>query len=120
MQTITKNWNSEEFLAYTLLFSANADYVLAREERNLILSKVTEENYNSVRREIAYDNDYQSLQKILAYTSQEGYSDADIDVLLQEIESLFICDGNYDNLERNMFMIFKKVLKNQYGVAHLN
>ena len=62
----------------------------------------------------------QSLQKILAYTSQEEYSDADIDILLQEIENLFICDGNFTRLEKNMLMSLKKLLNRQQHVLGLN
>ncbi len=120
MQCTVNNWNKEEFLAYTLLFSANVDYVIAREERKFILSRVTQKTYETVRREIAYDNDYQSLQKILAYTVKENYSNKDIDVLLDEIKNIFICDGKYVVLERNMLMLFKKIFKNINKATHLN
>lgn len=117
--TAVKEWNNDDFLAYTLLFSAKADFVFAREERNLILTKVNESTYNSIRKELAFDNDYQSLQKILEYANT-NCSEEDVNALLNEVENLFTCDGNFDRLEKNMLMNLKKLLKKQQNVAFLN
>ena len=116
---VLKQWNNDDFLAYTLLFSAKADFVYAREERELILTKVGQTTYNSIRKELAYDNDYQSLQKIINYANS-NCSESDINVLLKEVENLFICDGNFTRLEKNMLMSLKKLLNRQQHVLGLN
>ena len=104
MNTKKSNWTSDEFLAYILLYSANADYVFDQKEKNLILNKVDTNSYKKVSKELAYDNDYQSLQKILLYTENHKYDNNKINLLLHEIELLFMCDGKYDILEKNMMM----------------
>ncbi len=111
MQQTEQNWTSDEFLAYTLLYSAHADYFFDDEEKDLILSKIDNSIYESILRELSKDNDYQSLQKILTYTQEHKFSNNEIDLLLYEIELLFMCDGEYDVLEKNMLMNLTHLLK---------
>jgi len=107
------HWTNDEFLAYTLLYSAHADYFFDDEEKDLILSKIDNTIYESILRELSKDNDYQSLHKILAYTQANKYNNNEVDLLLYEIELLFMCDGDYDILEKNMMMNLSNLLKNK-------
>ena len=119
MKTIMTNWTKDEFLAYTLLYSAHADYILDQEEKEMILDRVDASAYYKVSRELERDNDYQSLQKILSYTQTNKYSQEEIDTLMHEIELLFMCDGEYDILEKNMMMSLTKLLKHQNDTSAL-
>lgn len=112
-------WTNDEFLAYTLLYAAHADFIFDDEEKDMILAKVNINAYKNVVNELLNDNDYQSLQKILKYIQKHKYNKKDIDVLLHEIELLFMCDGEYDILEKNMMMNLTKLLKHQ-GDAELS
>ena len=107
------HWTNDEFLAYTLLYSAHADYFFDDEEKDLILSKIDNTIYENILRELSKDNDYQSLQKILAYTQANKYNNNEVDLLLYEIELLFMCDGDYDILEKNMMMNLSNLLRNK-------
>lgn len=111
MQQTATHWTNDEFLAYTLLYSAHVDYFFDDEEKDLILSKINGNIYEDVLRELSKDNDYQSLQKILAYTQEHKFNNNEIDLLLYEIELLFMCDGEYDILEKNMMMNLTHLLK---------
>lgn len=111
MEQPTQHWTNDEFLAYTLLYSAHADYFFDDEEKDLILSKVNNNIYQDILKELSKDNDYQSLQKILAYTQEHKFNNNEVDLLLYEIELLFMCDGEYDILEKNMMMNLTHLLK---------
>ena len=111
MNQITQHWTNDEFLAYTLLFSAHADYFFDEEEKDLILSKIDQTIYENILLELSKDNDFQSLQKILAYTREHKFNNNEVDLLLYEIELLFMCDGEYDILEKNMMMNLTHLLK---------
>lgn len=113
MKQSRQHWTYNEFLAYTLLYSAHVDYFFDDEEKDLILSKINQTTYENILRELSKDNDYQSLQKILAYTQEHKYSNSRIDLVLYEIELLFMCDGDYDILEKNMMMNISNLLKNK-------
>ncbi|PHS07552.1 MAG: hypothetical protein COA88_08495 [Kordia sp.] len=111
MKQPAQHWTNDEFLAYTLLYSAHADYFFDDEEKDLILSKVDNNIYDNILKELTKDNDYQSLQKILAYTNKHKFNNNEVDLLLYEIELLFMCDGEYDALEKNMMMNLSNLLK---------
>ena len=113
MKQSIQHWTNDEFLAYTLLYSAHVDYFFDNEEKDLILSKVDYAIYENILRELSKDNDYQSLQKILAYTQEHKYSNDRVDRLLYDIKLLFMCDGDYDILEKNMMMNLSNLLKNK-------
>ena len=113
MKQPSQHWTNDEFLAYTLLYSAHADYFFDDEEKDLILSKVNNNIYETILKELSKDNDYQSLQKILAYTNEHKFNNNEVDLLLYEIELLFMCDGEYDILEKNMMMNLTHLLKHQ-------
>jgi len=120
MEPTTQHWTNDEFIAYTLLYSAHADYYFDDEEKDLILSKINNDIYDPILKELSKDNDYQSLQKILSYTQEHKFNNNEIDLLLYEIELLFMCDGKYHTLEKNMMMNLTHLLKNSrnVGVIH--
>lgn len=53
-------------------------------------------------------NDYQSLQKIIK--GVEYHNSDDLKLLFADIKTLFLSDGEYDIMERNMFLYLKKIL----------
>ncbi|OUR91850.1 hypothetical protein A9Q87_08590 [Flavobacteriales bacterium 34_180_T64] len=104
------NWTKEELVAYVLLFAANSDFTEDKDEKELILSKVDKSTYKSINKEFQQDNDFQSIQKILAGLKQHNYSKGDLDILFADIKALFLADGNYDTIERHMFADLKRLL----------
>ena len=109
-QMNNSNWTKEELVAYILLFAANSDFTEDNDEKELILSKVDKSTYKSINKEFQKDNDFQSIQKILSGLKQHNYSKGDIDLLFADIKALFLADGNYDTIERNMFTNLKRLL----------
>ena len=67
MQVVSRQWSKDEFKAYLLLFSAQANMVESASEKAFILQRVGVEHYEHIHEEIDKDNDYQSIQKILDY-----------------------------------------------------
>lgn len=105
------NWTKNELVAYILLYMANTNFVESNTEKNIIISKVNMNTFQKIHDEFDNDNDYQSLQKIINGLKQHNYSKDDIDVLFVDIKLLFLSDGEYDILEKNMFLYLKKILK---------
>ena len=108
---IETSWTKEEFQAYVLLYVAHSDYVLKEREKGLILKKVDRESYRNVIEELQGDNDYQSIQKILSSLKKHEYSDADIDMLFQDIKAVFLADETFSRIEQNLFLGLKRVLR---------
>jgi hypothetical protein len=104
------NWTNKEFKTYVLLYAAQSNYIETESESEYILSKVDEAIFNSIHTEIVHDNDYQSMEKIKNYLSENEYSIEDKESLLKDIKNVFFADGSVDVLERNVFLFLKKII----------
>ena len=78
----TSNWNKDELMAYILLYAAHSDFKENNHERNVIISKVDMQTFQKVHDEFSQDNDFQSIQKILASIETHKYSSEKIDEIL--------------------------------------
>jgi thiosulfate/3-mercaptopyruvate sulfurtransferase len=105
-----KHWTKKELVAYILLYAAQSDFVESNKEKNVIISKVDMKTFQRIHDEFDKDNDYQSIQKIIAGLKEHQYSKMDIDLLFADIKGLFFADGNYDTTEQSMYMFLKRIL----------
>lgn len=104
------HWTKEELVAYILLYTAHSNFEEANMERNVIISKVDMQTFQKIHDEFDKDNDYQSLQKIIKGVEEHNYNNDELKSLFFDIKALFLSDGEYDILERNMFLYLKKIL----------
>lgn len=111
MKNFETNWTRSEFKAYLLSYAANANYFESEEEKDVICSKISVKEYDQIHKELAKDNDYQSIQKILYTLEKYKYDKDDLENLIQDIKKLFYADDEFDVLEENMLYALKKILK---------
>ncbi|WP_299110113.1 hypothetical protein [uncultured Tenacibaculum sp.] len=112
MGTITEtNWTKKELYTYLFIYCMNADFIEAPEELERITSKVDNDTYQRMHSEFDADNDYASIQKVKESLINLNISDAEIEVLFEEMKDLFLADGKYEILERNLMLGLRKVLK---------
>ena len=111
MITSIKNWTRDEFKAYILLYAAYCDQIENRKEKNYILSKVDRKTYEDIHYELKADNDYQSIQKIIAALERFDYSEEDLQRLSAEIMELFLADEKFDSVEQCVYMMLNKIIK---------
>ena len=101
----------QDFLAYALLYASEADFELSDEEREYILSKVDSKSFSKSLKEIQTDNDIQRINKIKGRFKHLNYTEEHLKILIDEMFNLFNIDGNYSNLERNLMLGLKRLLK---------
>lgn len=101
-------WNKKEFKAYTLLYCSQADLSESNAERGVIVKKVGKENYNHIYTEIEKDNDYTRIQKIISSANRLDYNH---EKLLKDMKEVFFSDGEFDEIEKGIFILLKKLLK---------
>lgn len=106
---MTTNWTKEELLAYILIWSANADFIVNDSEKDLILSKVDESTYKHIRREFQQDNDNERLEKVNASFDSLNYSPDDKTAIFEDMKELFLSDGDFNTLEKNLERGFKHI-----------
>ena len=111
MDDFTTDWTHQELKAYMLLYCANADFIVSREEKEYIKSKVGEDEYQKIRREFEKDNDYQQIQKINSAIERFDYSKEEIDAAFNSIKDLFLSDGEMDIMEQNIYRGLKHLLQ---------
>lgn len=101
------NWNKKEFKAYVLLHCSQADFEESNAERGLIVNKVGKDNYNHIYEELEKDNDYTRVQKIMATSKRLNY---DHEQMLTDMKEVFFADGEFDAVEKGVFLMLKRVL----------
>lgn len=107
---ITTDWTKREFKAYLLAYAAHANFFESEEEKEYIHKIVSDKQYDLIHRELAKDNDYRSIQKILYNLEKYNYTKDQIHELVHDIQELFMADGEYDLLESNFLMMLKKLI----------
>ncbi|RNC86211.1 MAG: sulfurtransferase [Winogradskyella sp.] len=107
----TPNWSKDELIAYILLYASHSDLKEDNHERNVIISKVDMQTFQKIHDEFSNDNDFQSIQKILASIERHNYSKEKLEELLVDIKALFFADGDFDIREHLMLLFLKRILK---------
>lgn len=109
MKTI--DWTRDELVAYILLFAAHSDFKESNAERNIIISKIDMQTFQDIHDEFDKDNDYQSIKKIIASLEQHNYDKNDVELLLEDIKTLFFSDGEFNINERSMLASLQRLFK---------
>jgi len=111
MEEYKTKWTREELKAYLLLYCSSADFEETAAETNYINSKFKALNIHTIRTEFKGDNDYQHIKKIRSAMDRLHYTREGIEVLEKEMKELFLIDGSYDTLEKNLFIGLKRILE---------
>ncbi len=103
-------WNFEEFTTFLLLYASNADLELSESEEAEMKKRLDLKRYESIKEEYDNSSDYEIIQTILSY---KGLYFPTIDrtkELLALIKKQFFADGEFSTLEKNAFLILRKLL----------
>ena len=112
MEKITISWTKDEFNAYILIYAAQTNLIETSEEKDFIESRINKTIIDKIHKEIKKDNDYQKIQKIMTYIDQKQYSKDDLDKILSEIKSMYLCDGEFDSTEQAIYYSLEKIFNN--------
>ena len=113
MEAVNPTWSYDQFKAYLLLFAAESNQVITKEEKDFIEAQFDALLIKTVQKEINKDNDFQRIQKIMAYIEQNNLSKTDLDELLKEIHTVYQSDGKFDLIEQGVFQFLEKLFKIQ-------
>ena len=109
MEKIKVSWTKDEFNAYILIYAAQTNFIETDEEKDFIESRIDKTIIDKIHKEIKKDNDYQKIQKIMAYVDQNQYGKDDLDKILSEIKDMYLCDGDFDSTEQAIYYSLKKI-----------
>ena len=111
MEAVNPLWSYDQFKAYLLIFAAESNQVITKEEKEYIEAQFDSLLIKTVQKEINKDNDFQRIQKIMAYIEQNNLSKTDLDELLKEIHTIYQSDGKFDLIEQGVFQFLEKLFK---------
>ena len=111
MEAVNPTWSYDQFKAYLLIFAAESNQVITKEEKDYIEAQFDSLLIKIVQKEINKDNDFQRIQKIMAYIEQNNLSKTDLDELLKEIHTVYQSDGKFDSIEQGVFQFLEKLFK---------
>ena len=111
MEAVNSTWSYDQFKTYLLIFAAESNQVITKEEKDYIEAQFDSLLIKTVQKEINKDNDFQRIQKIMAYIEQNNLSKTDLDELLKEIHTVYQSDGKFDAVEQGVFQFLEKLFK---------
>ena len=111
MEAVNPTWTHDQFKAYLLIFAAESNQVITKEEKDYIEAQFDSLLIKTVQKEINKDNDFQRIQKIMAYIEQNNLSKTDLDEVLKEIYTVYQSDGKFDSVEQGVFQFLEKLFK---------
>ena len=109
METVSLSWSYVDFKAYLFLYAADTNQIVTEEEKDFIESQFDVLLIKTIQKELDGDNDYERIQKIMAYIEQNHLTKKDLDGLLKEVDTIYKIDGEYDSTEKGMYQLLKKI-----------
>lgn len=105
-----KDWTSDEFMAFMMIYAAYADNFFATEEKDLIIEKVGQKVFEEVH------DYYQSLSDMDRIMDIASFRDKYIDtpekkqMVLDEMEKIFKSDGEFARVEQEVLKSMAAIL----------
>jgi hypothetical protein len=103
-------WSYDDFKAFLLLYAANADLVVVKEEEDILKHIVSKKRLSKLKKHYSASSDYEIIQTIMSFKEKYFATEDEKNKLLKEIKELFLADSNYSILEKNAFMALQKIL----------
>jgi len=100
----------QDFLAYALIYAANADFEFLPEERAYILSKVGMEEYERMSALFDEHSDMESLRFLSENATLYLRNSIDRNKMMEELKELFLADHEMDTLEENIWRVLDDIL----------
>jgi hypothetical protein len=102
--------NFNEYIAYLLLYAANADFEIEKEELEIIERSLDKEDYERVRKAFDRANDAERLEVIMHYKKIYHNTLMDAEAVTSQLKEVFMADEEYPSIEKAVFMYLKKLL----------
>jgi len=95
-------WSYDEFIAFVMLYAANADYEIVEDEKELIIGKVGEKEYKELLKYSNNNHDTENINIILDLKKKHIKTEEDLAELFDQINEVINADGVVNLYEKNM------------------
>ncbi len=107
---MSTNWNDEELLAYILIYCSLADLSISEGEQAYLTSRFTKDFYHKMLSEVENDSEEVRQLKIKDAYDDHLYRNDETDLIYEEIHNIFTIDGEFDQLEKNLWNQLDQIL----------
>lgn len=104
-------WTYDEFRAYLLVYCSFADHIQVNIEREEIKKRIGDSMFYTYQRMLEADDDDTSAYKIKKFVKNNSLPQCQVDQLVEEIKTIFLCDGEFHKLEKRQFASLSKLLQ---------
>jgi hypothetical protein len=102
--------NISEYLAYILLYGANADFETDTVELEIIRETVSKEEFRRITKAFDEASDTERLGVIMHYRDAYVNLLNDTSLVTNQLKSIFMADEKYSAVEKAVFIFLKKLL----------
>jgi len=102
--------NISEYLAYILLYAANADFETDKEELDIIRETVSKEEFRRIKKAFDETSDNERLRVIMHYRDAYISLLNDTSLVTNQFKSIFTADEKYSAVEKAVYIFLKKLL----------
>lgn len=99
-----------EFKTFLFIYLANVDFDLSVEEEVYIKNGIEESIYLKQLEIFNSFSDLQAFNFILSHKSKFFETEAQKNLMLDEIKQFFQVDGDYSTLEKGSYLLFDKMM----------
>ena len=109
-QQLPETWEQIDYLAFALIFAANADLEISDKEWEYLDDKLDHKFYEEAQEHYEEWTDYQNAQVLQEGREKYFPGKEGKEQLLDEIQNLFKADEEFNVLEENMLHILHQIL----------
>ncbi len=100
---MSSNFSRDEFLTFVLIYAAHGDKVVKESEIEYIKKRTSAELFERVFESFNSENHVQNFQVLVRHKEKFFPGKSGSQELLDEMEQVFVADGEYHDLEKKLF-----------------
>ena len=110
MQLEDNSWSYNEFLAFLMIFGAEMNYPLSKEELEFIRERTNIENIGKIKAKVDSVTDVEGIEVIDHYRKKFLITQENKDKVKRDLEGLLNTNGKHSQLEKVGVHILEKLI----------
>ncbi len=103
-------WTYQDFLAYVLIYAAASDFNISAEEKEYIQKRVEKDEFEKILKCFKKHSEFERIEAVKILGKKFSKDIGSKSEIRKELVKLFYVDDDYSILEKNFFLMFKKIL----------
>ena len=105
-----ENWTYQDFLAYVLIYAAASDFNISQEEKEYIQKRVEKDEFDKILKCFSKHSEFERIEVVKTLGKKFSNDIGSKSEIRKELVKLFYADDDYSILEKNFFLMLKKIM----------